>query len=133
MDSHTLSLAITGITSVAGAILGILFVFARDEADRLAEENTVLREALQLSRNEVTDLRSDVGKLARQLKEQSETIGRFNKRGYIRNAYGTLQRYSEWVDFGDKEPKRKGKKLDEQKKRSICGFTRKSDGVTGMK
>ena len=117
MDSLTLAIAIAGITSVSGAILGILFVYERDEGDRLAEENTELREALQLRCNEVTDLKSDVGRLSRQIKEQSETlayrereINTFHKRGYIRNAYGTLQRYSEWFEFGDKKPKRKEKK-----------------------
>lgn len=114
MDSLTLSIAIAGITSVFGAILGILFVFERDEADRLAEENTALEEALQLRRNEVTDLKSDVSRLTRQIKEQSETlayrereINSFHARGYYRNAYGTLQRYSEWFEFGDKKPKNK--------------------------
>lgn len=114
MDSLTLAITIACVTSVCAAILGILFVFERDEADRLAEENTALREALQLSRNEVTDFKSDIGRLSRQIKEQSETlayrereINSFHARGYYRNAYGTLQRYSEWFEFGDKKPKNK--------------------------
>ena len=114
MDSLTLAIAIAGITSVCAAILGYLFFVERDEADRLAEENTVLREALQLSRNEATDFRSDIGRLTIKIKEQSETlayrereINSFHARGYYRNAYGTLQRYSEWFEFGDKKPKNK--------------------------
>lgn len=114
MDTLTLSIAIAGITSVCAAILGMLFVYERNEGDRLAEENTALEEALQLRRNEATDFRSDIGRLSRQIKEQSETIAShereinsFRKRGYIRNAYGTLQRYSEWFEFGDKKPKNK--------------------------
>lgn len=114
MDSLTLAIAIAGITSVFGAILGILFVFERDEADRLAEENTHLRSALDAKRKEADTLSDEVSRLARQIKEQSETlayrereINSFHARGYYRNAYGTLQRYSEWFEFGDKKPKNK--------------------------
>lgn len=114
MDSLTLSIAIACVTSVCAAILGILFVFARDEADRLAEENTELRAALEAKRKEADTLSDEVSRLARQIKEQSETlayrereINRFHARGYIRNAYGTLQRYADWLENGDKKPKPK--------------------------
>lgn len=114
MDSLTLAIAIACITSVFGAIAGILFVFERDEADRLAKENTGLREALEAKRKEADTLSDEVSRLARQIKEQSETlayrereINSFHARGYYRNAYGTLQRYSEWFEFGDKKPKNK--------------------------
>lgn len=114
MDSLTLAITIAGITSVFGAILVILFVFERDEGDRLAEENTQLRAALEAKRKDADTLSDDVSRLSRQIKEQSETIAsrereinRFHKRGYIRNSYGTLQRYADWLENGDKKPKNK--------------------------
>ena len=124
MDSLTLSIAIACVTSVGGAIIGILFVTEREEADRLAEENTELRAALEAKRTEAGTLSDEVSRLTIKIKEQSETlayrereINSFHARGYYRNAYGTLQRYSEWFEFGDKKPKpkRKEKKRDEQK------------------
>lgn len=124
MDSLTLAIAIAGITSVCAAILGYLFFVERDEADRLAEENTELRAALEAKRTEAGTLSDEVSRLTIKIKEQSETlayrereINSFHARGYYRNAYGTLQRYSEWFEFGDKKPKpkRKEKKRDEQK------------------
>lgn len=114
MDSLTLAIAIACVTSVCAAIIGMLFVFERDEADRLAEDNTELRAALEAKRKEADTLSDEVSRLARQIKEQSETlayrereINSFHARGYYRNAYGTLQRYSEWFEFGDKKPKNK--------------------------
>ena len=114
MDSLTLAIAIAGITSVCAAILGYLFFVERDEADRLAEENTELRAALEVKRTEAGTLSDEVSRLTIKIKEQSETlayrereINSFHARGYYRNAYGTLQRYSEWFEFGDKKPKNK--------------------------
>lgn len=114
MDSLTLAIAIAGITSVCAAILGYLFFVERDEADRLAEENTELRAALEAKRTEAGTLSDEVSRLTIKIKEQSETlayrereINSFHARGYYRNAYGTLQRYSEWFEFGDKKPKNK--------------------------
>lgn len=124
MDSLTLAIAIAGITSVFGAILGILFVFARDEGDRLAEENTQLLAALEAKRKDADTLSEqlDWSRNAARLgemtgKELSAKIADFKKRGYIRNVYGTLQRYADWFENGDKKPKpkRKEKKRDEQK------------------
>ena len=142
MDALTLSIAIACVTSVGGAVLGYLFHLEREQADELAADNSRLREAirseakkaealsdefaavksrmeeaLQLRCNEVTDLKSDVGRLTRQNKENGESVlalskevNAFHKRGYIRNAYGTLQRYADWLENGDKKPRPKPKK-----------------------
>lgn len=114
MDALTLTIAIACVTSVGGAVLGYLFHLEREQADELAADNSRLREALQLRANEVTDLKSDVGRLSRQNKEKGESVialsnevNTFHKRGYIRNAYGTLQRYSDWLENGDKKPRPK--------------------------
>lgn len=114
MDSLTLSIAIACVTSVGGAIIGILFVTEREEADRLAEENTELRAALEAKRTEAGTLSDEVSRLTIKIKEQSETlayrereINSFHARGYYRNAYGTLQRYADWLENGDKKPKNK--------------------------
>lgn len=142
MDALTLTIAIACTTSLGSAILGYLFHLEREQADELADDNSRLREAirseakkaealsdefnavksrleeaLQLKRNEVADLKSDVGRLSRQNKEKGESVlalskevNSFHKRGYIRNAYGTLQRYADWADNGDKKPRPKPKK-----------------------
>lgn len=142
MDALTLTIAIACVTSVGGAVLGYLFHLEREQADELAADNSRLRdairseakkaealsdefaavksrmeEALQLRCNEVTDLKSDVGRLTRQNKEKgksvlalSKEVNAFHKRGYIRNAYGTLQRYADWLENGDKKPRPKPKK-----------------------
>lgn len=114
MDSLTLSIAIACITSVCAAILGILFVYERDEGDRLAEENAKLRAALESKRKEADTLSDEVKRLARLMRGQSEAIesarreiNSFHARGYYRNAYGTLQRYADWFENGDKKPKNK--------------------------
>lgn len=117
MDSLTLAIAIACTTSLGSAILGYLWHLEREQADELAADNSRLREALQLKRNEVTDLKSDVGRLSRQNNEKGESVlalskdaNTFHKRGYIRNAYGTLQRYADWLENGDKKPRPKPKK-----------------------
>ena len=142
MDALTLTIAIACTSSIGAAIFFYLWITYQETADRLSAENERLREAirseakkaeafsdefaavksrmeeaLQLRCNEVTDLKSDVGRLSRQNKEKGESVlalskevNTFHKRGYIRNAYGTLQRYADWVENGDKKPRPKPKK-----------------------
>ena len=117
MDAVTVWIMVATITSIGAMVLSVVFKAEKYESERLTLENQELRDrlrkkddelreygkqrdVLQMSYNELTDICDDLDRKYRD----------FKKRGYIRNAYGTLQRYGDWLENGDKKPRPKPKK-----------------------